>query len=696
MPFTYPTSDRDDVVEILHGVQIEDPYRWLEDPYSDRTKDWVEAQNEASGPYLAGLASRQFFADRLSEVLSAPRAGAPFRKAGRYFRFFNDGLAEQSSLVVADSLDDLLAGGRVLVDPVEFDAGGGVSLSSVAASPDGRFLAYSVSEAGSDWLTWRVRDIDSGVDLDDRLTHSKFSLAEWLPDSSGFLYWAYPDDAGAASGERADALGVGRMLLHRLGTSQDADEVVVHMPDSPQERAGAVFTDDDYWLIVISQIGTARETRVTARRLMDDGSFGPDLPVVPEPTAAYEFVGGDGDTAYFRTDQDAARGRLVAVDLLVLESSGKAIWREVVAERPDVLTMVERAGNGFVAGYLSDAAFRAFRLSLDGDVVDELVLDPPMSLVAISGKAGVDEVFVETTSFVEISRGYRIDMTSGEVERVPVVASEGEAEPLAIKWERRSSVSKDGTLVPYTLIRYADAPTGTPTPTILYGYGGFNIAQTPSFRVIWPAWLAAGGAVAIANLRGGGEFGRDWYEAGFRGRKQNVFDDFASVADDLLGSGVTSRDQLAIHGGSNGGLLVGAVMTQRPDIAAVALPIVGVLDMLRFHKFTIGWAWIADYGDPDAADDFEVLLKYSPLHNIRDGVEYPATLVLTGDHDDRVVPAHSHKFTAALQRAHVGDGPVLTRISTKTGHGLGKPRSAIIAEYADMLAFAAEHTGLQP
>ncbi len=694
MRFEYPNTDRDPVVDILHGVEVADPYRWLEDPYSERTKAWVEAQNNLSRPYLAGLPARQFFVDRIDEILSAPRAGAPFKKAGRYFRYFNDGNAEQPRLLFAETLDDLLAGGRVLLDPLEFDAEGTTSISSVSVSPDGKLLAYSLSEAGSDWLTWRVRDIDSGSDLADRLSHSKFSLAEWMPDSSGFIYWGYPDEVGSASGERADALGVGKLMLHRLGTPQDSDTVIDHLPDSPQEIVGATFTDNDAWLILTSSIGTARENRVRARRLLSDGTFGPVLGVVPEPVALYAFAGSDDDVAYFRTDNDAIRSKLVAVDLAALEASGEAVWHEVVPESTDVLTMVNRVGDGFLAGYLHDAAYRLLRLSKTGELVEELDLDPPMSLLGISGKPGDAEAFVETTSFVEISRSYRIDMNSGEVVRLPVMGGEAGAEPLRIVWERGAAPSKDGTMVPFTLLRAADTPAGEPRPTILYGYGGFNIPQTPSFRVIWPAWLAAGGVVAIANLRGGGEYGREWYEAGYRERKQNVFDDFAGVGDHLVDTGVTTRGQLAIHGGSNGGLLVGAVMTQRPDLAAVALPIVGVMDMLRFHKFTIGWAWTQDYLDPDTPDGFEVIHKYSPLHNIRKDIEYPATLVLTGDHDDRVVPAHSHKFTATLQRAQAGEKPVLTRISVATGHGLGKPRSAIVAEYADMLAFAAEHTGL--
>ncbi|QSB15163.1 S9 family peptidase [Natronosporangium hydrolyticum] len=708
----YPETERDQVVETQHGVEVPDPYRWLEDPYAERTKRWVDAQNQLTGDYLAGLDSRPYFSERLDSLLSAPRAGTPRQRGGRYLRSYNDGTAQLDTVYVAESLPELLAGGRTLVDPAEFDPGGRVSVTQISVSPDGRWAAYGLSDGGSDWVQWRVRDIATGEDTTDRVSHAKFSGAEWLPDSASFLYWAYPDHA-ETTGADATALGTGRLLRHRLGTDQADDEVVSYRPEAPRERAAAEITEDGRWLVLTFVEGTARKTWVAVRQIGADGQLGPALPVVPEPEALYTYAGSDEDQLYLRTDADAARGRLLVVDLAAVAAGDDpaSARRQLVAERDEVLTAVRRAGDGFLACYLDDAQDRIYRLSLAGERLGEVLLPGPLSLVSWSAHPGEDEAFLGITSFLDEHRSYRLAVGSGEVTPLPIgpVPATGGSTPAATGetlvgdgvggptvTERRRAPSADGTLVPYTMVRRADAPVGTPLPTLLYGYGGFNIPVTPSYRPIWPAWIEAGGAVVVANLRGGGEFGREWYEAGTRERKQNVFDDFVAVAEDLCATGVTTPGQLALHGRSNGGLLVGAVMTQRPELAAVALPMVGVLDMLRFHKFTIGWAWISDYGDPDDPADFEILRTYSPLHRLTEQVSYPATLVITGDHDDRVVPAHSHKFTATLQRVHAGSAPVLTRIETATGHGGGKPRWAIVAEAADMLAFAAEHTGLRP
>jgi prolyl oligopeptidase len=689
----YPVTEQDPVVETLHGTAVPDPYRWLEDPDSPRTRRWVAAQNQLTEAYLDTLEHRPWFAGVLGAVLGAPRAGVPHWRGGRYLLTRNDGTQDQDTIHVAAGLAELVAGGRVLVDPARLDRRGTVSISGVSVSPDGRWAAYGVSEAGSDWTTWRVREIDTGVDTGDLVARSKFSVAEWLPDSGSFLYWAYPDH-DRTSGEDATALGTGALLRHRLGTDQRDDEVVHHDPAAPRERAVAEVTEDGQWLVLTIAEGTARRNRVAVRRIGPDGGFGRRLDVVPEPDALYEPAGSDADLLYLRTSRGASRYRLVAVDLS-RPAAGPDAWREVVPERPAVLSRVRRAGGGFLAAYLDDAAYRIYRLDRDGTTLGELAVGGPVSLVDLSGHPDRAEAFVGVTSFVEDTRCFRVDLATGATEPLPLVEHRSAVTSPTVT-ERGRATSPDGTPIPYFLVRRADRPASQPLPTLLYGYGGFNQPITPAFKAAWPAWVEAGGVLAVANLRGGSEFGHEWYEAGTRERKQNVFDDFVAVAGDLVESGVTTAGQLGLHGRSNGGLLVGAVMTQRPDLAAVALPMVGVLDMLRFHRFTIGWAWIPDYGDPEVAADFTVLRAYSPLHNLCPGTRYPATLVMTGDHDDRVVPAHSHKFIAALQHAHAGPAPVLARIETATGHGVGKPVSMLVGEFADMLAFAAEHTGLVP
>jgi prolyl oligopeptidase len=671
----YPHSERGPVVEMLHGVTVADPYRWLEDPDSPRTKEWVAAQNAVTEEYLAGLASRGWFRERLSAILGVPRAGVPRTRAGRYLLDRNDGGRDQDIVTVADDLATLAAGGRVLIDPAEFSADGTASLQAAVLSPDGTRVAYMVNQAGSDWARIGVRSVASGADTADVVPYAKFEEPEWLPDSGGFFYWTYPARGRGRSDDPA-ALGAGQLMLHRLG--RDDDELI-YKPDSPRLTASPhVFPDG--WLILIITDGTEEKCLVQARRL--DG--GPVVQVVAEARDLFEPVGMRDDVLYLLTDEDAPRGKVVSVDL-----AGGA-WAELIPERDDTLQQAVRAGAGFLAVYLRDAQHRVVAFDAAGAELGELDLGDGVSVTEVNAEAGSDECFLGVQSFVRGTRAYRVDLTTGLAD--PLVLLEETAPVPDVVTERHAGTSADGTAVPYFLLRPAGAE-GT-LPTLLYGYGGYNTPVTPKFSAAWAAWLSAGGAVAVANLRGGGEFGREWHEAGMRERKQNVFDDFIAVGEHLISSGATTHGQLALHGRSNGGLLVGAVMTQRPDLAAVALPMVGVMDKLRFHKFTIGAAWIPEKGDPDVAEDFAFLHAYSPLHALRAGISYPATLIFTGDHDDRVAPAHSYKFGAELQHDQAGDAPVLLRIETATGHGHGKPKRMLAAEFADMLAFAAEHTGL--
>ncbi|HVX45206.1 MAG TPA: prolyl oligopeptidase family serine peptidase [Mycobacteriales bacterium] len=681
---TPPPTERDDVHDILHGIRVDDPYRWLEDPDSERTRAWVRAQNAVTEPYLRELPAAPFFREQLDLELSAPRAGIPYFRGGRYLLSRNDGTQDQDVVTVADELPTLAARGRVLIDPNQISPDGTASLRGAVPSPDGNWIAYGVSEAGSDWTQWKVRDVETGVDSGDVVDYVKFSQAEWLPDSSGFFYWTYPGH-DRATGDDATALGAGQLMLHRLGAASDE---LVFAPDAPDLMVWPVVSEDGAWLVIGVQRGTERRNSVLVRRIGAGGRLGPARAVVAERTAGYLFAGSAGDTLYFRTDHQAPRGRVVSADLSDAESIE---WTELIGEQDDVLERIEAAGAGFLAIYLHDCTSRVVRFDDAGKDLGEVQLGPAVSVQEISARAGRAEAFLGVATFTGRMGAYRLDLKTGDARRLDLV---GDPAPVpGVRIERRHATSADGTSVPYFLLRPDGVDSG---PALLYGYGGFDAPITPDYKPAWPAWLRAGGALAIANLRGGGEFGRGWHEAGMRERKQHVFDDFIAVGEDLVATGVTTSAQLAIHGRSNGGLLVGAVMTQRPDLAAVALPMVGVLDMLRYHRFTIGSAWIPEYGDPDVAADFAFIRAYSPLHNIRPGTAYPATLVLTGDHDDRVVPAHSHKFAATLQAAQAGPAPVLIRIETATGHGVGKPARMLAAEFADMLAFAAEHTGLRP
>lgn len=693
----YPDVARDDVVESLHGVEVADPYRWLEDPDTDRTRAFVAAQNALSRPYLDDLPARAPFLALTTALLTAPRRGVPWERGGRYFVVANPGELDQDQLFWADGLDELLTAPRLLLDPNGLSADGTVAMTAARVSPDGVLLAYAVSEAGSDWRTIRVRDVATGRDRPDELRHAKWIDPTWLPDASGFLYWRYPDTAG---GELTEAMGAGELVLHRLGTDQDADELVWTPPDRDW-MADPWVAPDGRWLVLTASPGTDSRTLVTAHRLTaGDGPTGGRpvvdpvaVPVVTELADAHQVVGSDGDTLYLRTERDAPRGRLVAVDLGRDGAGDRAPWTEVVPQHAeDVLVDIAPARGAFALVWSADAAHRLELVDRGGGHLAWPALPSPVSMAAVNTRAGSAEILLGVSSFLSRTRLFRLDVDAPDQLR-PLPGPGGEVPLPPMRADRRRAVSTDGVAVPMTVLRRADLPDG-PAPTLLYGYGGFDIPLLPAFSAMFAAWVAGGGVLVVTNLRGGGEFGATWHEAGMRHRKQQVFDDLIACAESLIDTGVTTPAQLAVHGRSNGGLLVGAVMTQRPDLFAAALPTVGVLDMLRFHLFTIGWAWTSDYGSPDDPDDFGVLLAYSPLHRLAPGTAYPATLICTGDHDDRVVPAHSLKFGAQLQFCQAGPAPALLRVDTRAGHGMGKPARALALEYADQLAFAARHTGL--
>jgi prolyl oligopeptidase len=680
----YPETRKGDVVEDYFGTKIADPYRWLEDPNSPETQDWVERQNEVTFAFLERIPARARIRERLTTLWNYERYGLP-SKQGRWYVFAkNDGLQNQPVLYKSASLS---AAPEVLLDPNQLSADGTVALGTTAFTDDGKLMAYSVSSAGSDWLEWRVRDLDTAKDLPDVIKWSKFSDASWLKDGTGFFYSRY--DAPAEGQAYSGVNKYHKVYFHRIGTTQDQDPLVYARPDQPDWGFGATVTEDGRFLVITQWEGTNRENRVFVRDLSKEGSA--IEPFLDEFDAKYDVVGNDGTRFYVVTDKDAGRNRLVAIDLAKPDA---ADWTTLIPEPAgrDVLSGALMLGDRFLVELRTDAHETLRVHGLDGALEREVPLPAIGSLGGISARRRDAEAFYAFTSFTYPTTIFRYEPQSGgsTVFKQPQVAfSPGDYEVKQVFY-----ASKDGTQVPMFIVGRKGLARSGAAPTLLYGYGGFDISLTPAFSPALIAWLEMGGLFAQPNLRGGGEYGKEWHDAGRLANKQNVFDDFIAAAEYLIEEGYTSSSKLAINGGSNGGLLVGAAITQRPDLFAAAVPQVGVMDMLRFHKFTIGWAWTSDYGSSETKEGFDVLIKYSPLHNIRPGVKYPAMLVTTGDHDDRVVPAHSHKFTAALQAAQAGEAPILTRIETRAGHGAGKPTTKQIEEKADIYAFLAYVLGM--
>jgi prolyl oligopeptidase len=678
MSFTYPPTKTIDQVDDYHGTPIPDPYRWLEDVDSPETLDWIRSQNELTFGFLDQLPARQRLRQRLTELWDFPKAQAPVKRAGRYFMFRNSGLQNQDVLFVLDALD---AEPRALLDPNTFSNDGTVALNSWEASPDGSWLAYATSASGSDWQTWHIRSVETGADLPDTIEWSKFSGAAWMPNASGFFYARYA--APQAGEEFQSANYYQKLYFHRLGSAQEADELVYERPDEKEWGFGAQVSEDGRYLILNVWQGTDVRNRVFYRDLK--GSTVVEL--LPELEASYQFIGNDGPIFYFRTDLDAPRGRLIAIDTT---NPRREQWRTIISQASQVLESVRLVNDQFIAVINRDAHHEIHRFALDGTWLSELSL-PTLGTVmsnfesTVSGFRADQEFFFGFTSFLFPLTIYRYDFESDSLQTVFVPPVN--FDPSRYETRQVFVSSKDGTPIPLYLTHVKGLPLNGQNPTLLYGYGGFSISLMPGFTTGRRVWLEMGGVYAQANLRGGGEYGEDWHQAGMIHNKQNVFDDFIACAEWLIAEKITSTPKLAINGGSNGGLLVGACMTQRPELYGACLPAVGVMDMLRFHKFTIGWAWVSDYGSADDPEQFRTLRAYSPLHNIRSGVAYPPTLIFTADHDDRVVPGHSFKFAAALQAAQAGEAPVLIRIQTKAGHGFGKPTAILIEEQADFYAF---------
>jgi prolyl oligopeptidase len=678
----YPKARRGDQVDEYHGVEVPDPYRWLEDPDSKETRAWIEAENKLTFSYLEQIPQRGPIEKRLTKLWNYEKHGTPSQHGGRYFYTRNDGLQNQSVLYWAPSLD---AEPQLLLDPNALSGEGTVALSGTAISDDGKLLAYGLASAGSDWQEWRVRDVESGKDLDDHLKWVKFSGASWTPDNEGFFYSRY--DEPAADEQLTAQNYYQKLYYHRLGTSQAEDRLIYDRPDEKEWGFDGTVTEDGRYLVITVRRGTERKFNIFYLDLKT-----PDAKVVELLTgfeARYDFLGNNGDEFWLRTDLDAPRNRIVAVDLA---RPDRDQWTEIVPEAKDVLEEAHVVGDRFFASYLTDAHSRIRMFDLKGEALGDVELPELGTAAGFDGRRDDRETFYAFTSFTVPATIYRFDLERNEsrVFRRPKV----DFDPGRYETRQVFYASKDGTRVPMFITARKGLKLDGGNPTYLYGYGGFDISLTPSFSVGRIVWLEMGGVFAMPNLRGGGEYGRAWHEAGMKQNKQNVFDDFIAAAEWLIDQDYTSPEKLAISGRSNGGLLVGACLTQRPELFGAALPAVGVMDMLRFHKFTIGWAWVSDYGSAENPDEFKALRAYSPLQNIKPGVKYPPTLVTTADHDDRVVPAHSFKFAATLQAAQAGPAPILIRIETSAGHGAGTPTSKLIEELADSYSFLVKALGM--
>ena len=735
-PLTYPAAPRGSQVDLYHGTNVADPYRWLEDVDAPATTQWVAAQNRLTDSFLAQIPERTAIKDKLTNLWNYSRYSAPTKEGGRYFYFQNTGLQNQAVLYVQNGHD----APRVLLDPNLLSSDGTVALSQTAPSYDGHLLAYSISTSGSDWQELHVRNVDTGRDMPDVMKWVKFSGIAWTHDNKGFFYSRY--DEPTSGNKMTNANKFHKVYYHRVGQPQSRDELVFDRPDQPDWLFDATVTDDGQYLIITVAQGTDVRTRLYFIDLDNPGKPQIDNPVVrliDKLDAEYSFIGNRATTFYVRTDKNAPRGRIVAINI---DNAREERWNTIVPENKDALVMATMAGEDIVANYLQDAhsSVRFFTASRDlrpdtrprpgqpqqqqpprtpGNVYDdtstapivsrgerpqaigggysergELSLPGIGSVDVIHGRQGEEEMFYTFTSFLYPTTVYRYNLKSrhSEVFRAPKVAFDASA------YETRQVFynSKDGTRVPMFITAKKGIQLDGSNPTLLYAYGGFNISMTPGFSPANIAWLEMGGIYAVPNIRGGGEYGKAWHEGGMLANKQNVFDDFIAAAQYLIQQKYTSTPKLAIRGGSNGGLLIGAVLNQRPDLFGAALPEVGVMDMLRFQKFTIGWAWTSDYGSSDKPDQFKYLLAYSPLQNIKPGTCYPPTLAFTADHDDRVVPGHTFKYVATLQSAQKCPNPILVRIETKSGHGAGRPTTKLIDEAADRFAFLVRELHMRP
>jgi len=676
----YPFARKGDVVDVYHGIEIADPYRWLEDAGSDETLAWVQAQNELTLGFIDGPQWHSIN-ERLTELWNFPKYSLPEKEGGRYFFSRNDGLQDQPVYYVQDSLD---GEPRVVIDPNALSTDGTTALTGTTVSRDGKLVAYLVSRSGSDWQELRVRDVDSGEDYEEILEWCKFTDIAWKVDGSGFYYNRFPDPGSVPEEDRNN---YNRVYWHGLGTPQSSDVLVYERPDDKELGFSPWITEDGKYVVLWVYRGTDPKNRIYLKEVESEGPF--NL-LLDEADAMYAPIGNVGTTFYFHTDLDAPHGRIVSMDVASPELGG---WKEIVPEAEDVIDFVAIVDGQFVVAYMRDAWNRLVIHDLSGAFVKEIDLPGIGSVAGLSGKQEHQEMFFSYMSFLQPLSTFRYDFATGETEAFHAPEIDFDAE--AYETRQVFVTSKDGTKVPMFITHRKGLVLDGNAPTLLYGYGGFNIGLTPRFSISRLIWLEAGGVYAVANLRGGSEYGEEWHQAGILGNKQNVFDDFIAAGEWLVENGYTNPSRLASIGGSNGGLLTAVCMVQRPDLWGAVISAVPVIDMLRYHMFSVGRYWVSDYGNAEQSKEhFEFLHDYSPLHNIEEGVAYPATFVTTADTDDRVVPLHGKKFVAAMQAADAGENPILLRVETKAGHGKGKPTSKRIEEAADIYAFLFKILGI--
>ncbi|HEY3372237.1 MAG TPA: prolyl oligopeptidase family serine peptidase [Prolixibacteraceae bacterium] len=678
----YPPTKKGEVKDTYFGTEVADPYRWLEDDHSTETADWVKTQNQLTFGYLAKLPFRGKIKSRLTELWDYPKYGTPFREAGKYFFYKNNGLQNQSVLYTTA---DLATAPSVLLDPNTLTEDGTAALTGIEVSNDGKYLIYQVAKSGSDWNDVYVKNIETGELLADHLTWVKFSGLSWLKD--GFYYSAY--DQPAAGSELSKANEFQKVYFHKLGTAQSTDQLIVNDPNNPKQMFGAGLTDDKRFLLISKSIGTHGNALDIKDLSKKNSSF---ISLMASYENEFNPVENIEDNLYVLTNYKAPKYRLVKIDT---NKPQEANWVDVIPEKSDVLESVRIIGGKLVANYMTDAHSKVEVFSYDGTLDHEVQLPGIGTVSAFSGKKEDPIAFYSYTSFNTPGEIYLYDFTTNQ--STLHFRPEVKFNPDDFEVKQEFYTSKDGTKVPMFIVHKRGVELNGQNPTLLYAYGGFNISLTPAFSPARIAFIENGGVFAMPNLRGGGEYGEDWHLSGTKLQKQNVFDDFVAAAQYLISQKYTSPEKLAIQGGSNGGLLIGAVTNQHPELFKVALPAVGVMDMLRFHKFTIGWAWAGDYGtSEDNAEMFNYLYAYSPYHNIKKETAYPAILATTADHDDRVVPAHSFKYMARMQEYNAANKlPLLIRIDTKAGHGAGKPTAKVIEEYTDLWSFVFYHLGMK-